>query len=96
MLEKNQEAHGDQDTVNMIMSLIDRIEENLDMSYALEREAESNRENDYAELSGRINDQINYVSGQLLDLGSQIYTLTERVNAAAEKIAIAEENEVMW
>ena len=41
------------------MELIDRVEENLDISLATEREAERERAADYEELSGRINNYIN-------------------------------------
>jgi len=54
MLEKNQEVHADQSIVEGIMGIIDRIEENLDASLSLERDAERQRAADYVELEERI------------------------------------------
>jgi hypothetical protein len=72
------------------LSLIDRVEENLDRSLEVEREAERERAADYAELKDRIDYLVLYVKKQLVELSAQIATLGARVAAAKDKCDIAE------
>merc|ERR1712183_214809 len=66
MLEKNPNAHGDQTVVDGIMGIIDRIEENLDNSLTLERDAERQRAADYVELNERIQGYIMQCKQQIM------------------------------
>ena len=47
ILSKSEEVHADTRVIDNIMSICDRIEENIEMSEASERHAESERANDY-------------------------------------------------
>jgi len=96
MLEKNPNAHGDQTVVDGIMGIIDRLEENLDMSLTLERDAERQRAADYIEISERIQGYIIQCKRQIMDLKSEISTLTDRVTSAQDKLQIAHENFEMF
>merc|ERR1712151_673780 len=96
MLEKNPNAHGDQDVVDGVMGIIDRIEENLDSSLALERDAERQREADYVELDERIQGYIRQCKQQIMTLKTEISTLVDRIDAAKDKLEINEENLEMY
>merc|ERR1711976_630142 len=96
MLEKNPNAHGDQVVVQTIMGLIDRVEENLGASLALEREAERERAADYEEISARIQGYILQCNQRIVGLAVEINTLEDRVRMADEKYRVAEENAAMW
>merc|ERR1712151_476520 len=96
MLEKNPNAHGDQVVVQNIMGLIDRVEENLGASLALEREAERERAADYVEISVRIQGYILQCNQRIVGLAQEINTLEDRVRMADNKHRIAEENMGMW
>merc|ERR1712048_732929 len=82
MLEKNPNAHGDQVVVQTIMGLIDRVEENLGASLALEREAERERAADYVEISARIQGYILQCNQRIVGLAQEINTLEDRVRMA--------------
>jgi len=43
MLEQSGKARGDQETVKIIMNLLDKVEENVDNSVTHEREREEER-----------------------------------------------------
>jgi len=61
ILSKSEEVHADTRVIDNIMSICDRIEENIEMSEASERHAEAERANDYEELSGKVAGQIAWV-----------------------------------
>jgi hypothetical protein len=96
MLEKNPNAHGDQTTVANIMALIDRVEENLASSLALEREAERERAADFVEINDRLQSYILKCNQQIVSLASEINTLQSRVSMADDKRAISEGDMAMW
>ena len=96
MLEKNPNAHGDQATVDAILRLIDQVEENLEASLTLEREAERERSADWVEVSDRIKGYILKCNQRIVGLAQQINTLEDRVRMADNKQKIAEENANMW
>jgi hypothetical protein len=78
------------------MGLIDRDEENLGASLALEREAERERAADYVEVSARIQGYILKCNQQIVALAQEINTLEDRVKMADNKQRIAGENMEMW
>jgi len=96
MLEKNPNAHGDQATVDAILRLIDQVEENLEASLTLEREAERERAADWVEVSARIQGYILKCNKRIVGLVQQINTLEDRVRNANSKQTVAAENEKMW
>jgi len=96
LLEKNPNAHGDQVVVQTIMGLIDRVEENLGASLALEREAERERAADYVEISGRIQGYILQCNQRIVGLAGEINLLEDRVRMANNKMQVAQENAAMW
>lgn len=54
--------------VDNILAIVDRIEENLEMSLASERDAERERAEDYLELSTKVRAQVDGVTTAILDL----------------------------
>jgi hypothetical protein len=96
MLEKNPNAHGDQSVVEGIMGIIDRIEENLDSSLSLERDAERQRAADYVEIDERLQGYIRRNKQQIMSLNTEISTLTDRVVASQDKLEINQENLDMY
>jgi len=78
------------------MSLIDRVEENLEMSLTLEREAERERAADYVDISKRIQGYILKCNQQIVSLATEINTLQSRVSMADAKSKISAENMQMW
>jgi hypothetical protein len=76
--------------------LIDRVEENLDSSLSLEREAERERAADYVEISARLQGYILKCNQQIVRLAQEISTLTDRVRMANNKMSISQENMGMW
>jgi hypothetical protein len=55
------EVHADQDIVGRLLEIMDRVQENLEMSEAFEADAERNRRDDFAELEDKLNGMILYV-----------------------------------
>merc|ERR1712113_989978 len=90
VVEKSMEVHADQAVVQRLFDIMDRIEENMEMAEAMERDAERTRQADYEELKGKVEGQLMYTQRQVLDLRATISTLTDRVAAAADRQAKAE------
>merc|ERR1719486_734053 len=89
VVEKSMEVHADQSVVQRIFDIMDRIEENMEMAEAMERDAERTRQADYEELVDKVNAQLMYTQRQILDLRATISTLTDRVAASEQRVANA-------
>lgn len=79
------EVHADQAVVQRLFDIMDRIEENMEMAEAMERDAERTRQADFEELTDKVNDQLMYTQRQILNLRATISTLTDRVAASAAR-----------
>merc|ERR1712060_564689 len=79
VVEKSMEVHADQAVVQRLFDIMDRIEENMEMAEAMERDAERTRQADFDELAEKVNDQILYVQGQIVGLNATISPLSDRV-----------------
>merc|ERR1712139_205440 len=90
VVEKSMEVHADQAIVQRLFDIMDRIEENMEMAEAMERDAERTRQADFEELTEKVQEQLRYVQRQILDLNATISTLTDRVAAANDRRANAE------
>merc|ERR1711981_47413 len=65
----------------------DDIEENLETSLAIEREAERQRLEAFATLRGRLNGEISKINARIADLGREILNLQLAVNNYQENVA---------
>lgn len=90
VVEKSMEVHADQAVVQRLFDIMDRIEENMEMAEAMERDAERTRQADYEELRDKVEDQLMYTARQILNLRATISTLTDRVAASADRFANAQ------
>jgi len=90
VVEKSMEVHADQAIVQRLFDIMDRIEENMEMASAMERDAERTRQADYEELTDKVTDQLRYTQRQILDLRATISTLQDRVAASADRSRNAE------
>merc|ERR1711976_165627 len=86
VVEKSMEVHADQAIVQRLFDIMDRIEENMEMAEAMERDAERTREADYQELVDKVNGQLMYTQRQIVDLRATISTLTDRVAASQMRV----------
>merc|ERR1712151_1386495 len=84
VVEKSMEIHADQATVQRILDIMDRIEENMEMAMAVERDAERTRQADYDELVEKVTGQLRYTQRQIVDLVATIHVLQDRVAASAD------------
>merc|ERR1711976_955625 len=91
VVEKSMEVHADQTVVQRIFDIMDRIEENMEMAEAMERDAERTRQADYDELVGKVTAQLMYTQRQIVDLQATISTLKDRVAAFTQRISDAAE-----
>ena len=91
VVEKSMEVHADQAIVQRLFDIMDRIEENMEMAEAMERDAERTREADYNELVGKVTAQLMYTQRQIVDLQATISTLKDRVAASTQRISDAAE-----
>merc|ERR1712190_541154 len=85
VVEKSMEVHADQAVVQRLFDIMDRIEENMEMAEAMERDAERTRQADYEELKGKVEGQLRYTQRQVVDLRATIFTLTDRVAASKNR-----------
>merc|ERR1712083_424481 len=89
VVEKSMEVHADQAIVQRLFDIMDRIEENMEMAEAMERDAERTREADYNELKEKVEGQLMYTQRQIVDLQATISTLSDRVAASKDRVANA-------
>merc|ERR1712007_240727 len=89
VVEKSMEVHADQAIVQRLFDIMDRIEENMEMAEAMERDAERTREADYEELKDKVEGQLLYTMRQIGDLRATISTLSDRVAASQDRLANA-------
>jgi len=89
ILEKAEDVQADQSIVQRLFDILDRVEENLVIASQTEREADRTREDNFMELSDKLDGQIRYVLGQLVTLRATIATLTDRVAMANDKREMA-------
>jgi len=73
--------------VDNILSILDRVEENLDLSLTNERSAENQRIELFEELSAKLNGLIIYVQGQLASLATTIVTLKQKIGQSETALA---------
>merc|ERR1711907_326327 len=86
VVEKSMEVHADQAVVQRLFDIMDRIEENMEMAEAVERDAERTRAADYQELKVKVENQLMYTQKQIVDLTATISTLTDRVAASKDRV----------
>jgi outer membrane protein TolC len=91
VVEKSMEVHADQAVVQRLFDIMDRIEENMEMAEAMERDAERTREADYVELVDKVAAQLMYTQRQIVDLNATIFTLKDRVAASEQRVRDAAE-----
>ncbi len=93
VVEKSLEwgVQADQAVVQNLFDIIDRIEENLDMAAAMERDAERHREEDFKELEGKINGQLLMYTREILDIHATISVLEDRIAMNNDKFDEAQE-----
>jgi ribosomal protein RSM22 (predicted rRNA methylase) len=91
VVEKSMEVHADQAVVQRLFDIMDRIEENMEMAEAVERDAERTRQADYDELVEKVEAQLMYTQRQVVDLQGSISTLEDRIAASSARIANAME-----
>lgn len=75
------------DMVDTILRIFDDIEENLETSLAIEREAERQRLEAFATLRGRLNGEIAKLNARIADLGREILNLQLAVSNYQENVA---------
>lgn len=85
------EVHADQAVVQRLFDIMDRIEENMEMAEAMERDAERTRQADYDELVDKVAAQLMYTQRQIVDLNATIFTLRDRVAASEQRVRDAAE-----
>jgi len=79
-------VQADQNVVQNILDILDRVEANLDNSLAIEREAENEREEIYDDLKARIDKQIRRVDNQLINLNQEIHSLEMKIHQSEENL----------
>jgi len=77
--------------IDNILGIFDRIEENLENSLALERNAEKAREATYDDLLKRLNKEITKLNGKISDLNREISTLNMHLQQYSDNLAEATE-----
>ena len=86
------DVHADQSIIDRILEVMDRIEENLSQALATERSADAQREDDYQALTEKVNSQVSYITGQILDLKGVISVLEDRISKHNEKLSNAHDD----
>ena len=73
--------------VDTLLRIFDDIEENLETSLAIEREAERQRLEAFATLRGRLNGEIAKLNARIADLGREVLNLSLAVSNYQENVA---------
>jgi len=75
--------------VDTLLRIFDDLEENLETSLSIEREAEKQRLEAFATLRGRLNAEIAKLNARIADLGREILNLKLAVSNYQENVAAA-------
>merc|ERR1712151_102948 len=81
---------ANQGMVDTLLRIFDDIEENLETSLAIEREAERQRLEAFATLRGRLNGEIAKLNARIADLGRECLNLSLAVSNYQENVAGAQ------
>jgi len=87
MIAERAPVVANQGMVDTLLRIFDDIEENLETSLAIEREAERQRLEAFATLRGRLNSEIAKLNGRIADLGREILNLSLAVSNYQENVA---------
>jgi len=85
-------VHADQAVVQKLFDIVDRVEENLDAAAALEREAEHQRAEAFADISERVNDLVLTYRDEMVDLKGFINALAGRISNSKQRYSEAIES----
>jgi hypothetical protein len=88
--ERSQEVVANQGMVDTLLRIFDDIEDNLETSLAIEREAERQRVEAFTTLRGRLNSEIASLNARIADLGREVLNLSLAVSNYQENVAGAE------
>jgi len=83
---------ANQGMVDTLLRIFDDIEENLETSLSIEREAERQRLEAFATLRGRLNGEIAKLNARIADLGREILNLQLAVSNYQENVAGASQS----
>jgi len=84
--------NADQYLVNNILSILDRLQENLERSMEIERTAEATRARDFEEIMARLDELSRNLPSQLLALNTEIKGIQFRIENANEQIAAQQQS----
>jgi hypothetical protein len=87
MISERANGVANQGMVDTLLRIFDDIEENLETSLAIEREAERQRLEAFATLRGRLNGEIANLNARIADLGREILNLSLAVSNYQENVA---------
>jgi len=87
MIAERAPTVANQGMVDTLLRIFDDIEENLETSLAIEREAERQRLEAFATLRGRLNGEIAKLNSRIADLGREILNLSLAVSNYQENVA---------
>jgi hypothetical protein len=87
MIAERAPTVANSDMVDTILRIFDDIEENLETSLAIEREAERQRGETFATLRGRIEGEISKLNARISDLGRECLNLQLALSAYDENVA---------
>merc|ERR1712110_244531 len=90
MIAERAPTVANQGMVDTLLRIFDDIEENLETSLAIEREAERQRLETFATLRGRLNGEIAKLNARIADLGREILNLSLAVSNYQENVAGAQ------
>merc|ERR1712110_882328 len=89
MIAERAPTVANQGMVDTLLRIFDDIEENLETSLAIEREAERQRLEAFATLRGRLNGEIAKLNARIADLGREALNLSLAVSNYQENVAAA-------
>jgi len=90
MIAERAPTVANQGMVDTLLRIFDDIEENLETSLAIEREAERQRLEAFATLRGRLNGEISNLNSRIADLGREVLNLSLAVSNYQENVAGAQ------
>jgi len=86
MIAERAPTVANQGMVDTLLRIFDDIEENLETSLAIEREAERQRLEAFATLRGRLNGEISKLNARIADLGREVLNLQLAVSNYQENV----------
>jgi hypothetical protein len=90
MIAERAPTVANQGMVDTLLRIFDDIEENLETSLSIEREAERQRVEAFSTLRGRLNAEIAKLNGRIADLGREVLNLSLAVSNYQENVSGAE------